>query len=227
MARQRRRERAKARGNRRRILFGIVAGTVGLLLVISLFVPDLLQVAARPGDRGTRGNQTAGTQVPVQVGEVIADGTPHEPYSTAPPTSGPRYAVPAAWGVHADVIAEEQVVRNLEQGGIAIAHNLTRPEDVASLLAFVTGQAGYPACLVVRPYPTLPAGRVSLTAWGWIQHFAGQGDTEGMQQFINAHRNARGPLFVNDSCGYVAPAPTATPAAAPTTGPAPQPTPTP
>src|SRR3989344_1710779 len=62
-------------------------------------------------------------------GEVIAElGRDHIPvgalrpeYNSNPPTSGSHYAVPADWGAYDSEVPDEQLVHNLEHGGIGIS----------------------------------------------------------------------------------------------------------
>lgn len=41
-------------------------------------------------------------------------------YATIPPTTGPHYATVADWGIYAEPLRYEQVLHNLEDGGVAI-----------------------------------------------------------------------------------------------------------
>ena len=123
----------------------------------------------------------------------------HEPYSTSPPTSGPRYALSVVWGVYDQQIPDEAVVRNLEEGGIVIHHNLTDETASADLQAFVESQAGYPGCFLMQPNTSVAEGTVTLTAWEWLETYPSV-DEVGMQAFIADHRNDA-PLFVSNTCG--------------------------
>jgi len=52
----------------------------------------------------------------------IKIGASHLPYNSNPPTSGQHYAVPAKWGIYEHELPDEQVVHNLEHGGIWISY---------------------------------------------------------------------------------------------------------
>ncbi len=64
---------------------------------------------------------------------------PHEPYNSAPPSSGPHLGVLARWGVHDDPIPPELFVHNLEDGGIVIAYDCPQacPEFTGGLASLV------------------------------------------------------------------------------------------
>ena len=88
---------------------------------------------------------------------------------------------------------------NLEHGGIVINHNLTDAGSVARLNEFVQTQPGFPGCFIVQPHDAVSPGEVVLTAWGLLQRYDGM-DSEGMQRFIDTHRN-QGPERLGSSCG--------------------------
>ena len=195
-----RRRRSVARKARRRLLLGIGGGAIALALILGLIIPSIGNIATPSSDGASTGNlPSVGTQIGVQDGGVIEPGAEHEPYVALPPTSGPRYATGAAWGVHEEPVADEFVLRNLEVGGVAVNHNLTDEALRQELLTFFEEQQSIaPGCLILRPYPDLAPRAVALTAWGWSDSFVGL-DRSGVQAFIDDHRN-QGPLYVGVDC---------------------------
>ena len=68
--------------------------------------------------------------------EHIAEGsTEHPPYSSNPPTSGPHWPQPANWGVYEGTQPDEQLVHNLEHGGVWISYRQDKVnQDTINLL---------------------------------------------------------------------------------------------
>ena len=205
IARDERRRRAGRRTSRRRWFFGIGGGTIALMLITGLFLPSLPRGGTTTSGQADDAPRS-GTEVPVQLGDIIEPGAGHDDYETLPPTSGPRYATPAPWGVHAAQIDDETVVRNLEVGAVVFNHNLESEAELSDLRLFVEALPGYPGCYVAHPYAAVPAGSVTLTAWGWTQEVAGV-DRFLMETFVDDHVN-QGPQFVGLSCGALPAAPT-------------------
>jgi Protein of unknown function (DUF3105) len=122
--------------------------------------------------------------VPLQGNQhLVSPGTPHEPYNSDPPTSGPHVRWVAPWGVHKVPIPQEIQVHNLEDGGVVVQYRCSAPcpELVAKLEALTTlpellampkalvSVQGPPAIrLVVAPYPAMKS-TIALTAWGRIE----------------------------------------------------------
>ena len=148
----------------------------------------------------------SGTEVPVQPGGIIEPGAGHDAYSTLPPTSGPRYAEPASWGMHEAQIDDETVVGNLAVGAVVFNHNLESEAELTDLRQLVEALPGYPGCYVVHPYAGVPAGSVTLTAWGWTREIAGVNRLL-MQTFVDDHIN-QGAQFLSASCGATPAVPT-------------------
>ena len=219
VTRDERRRRSARKTSRRRWFFGLGGGVIALMLIAGLFLPSVgnLGRSTVPADSPDEG-PLSGTDVPVQPGEIIEPGADHVAYSTLPPTSGPRYAEPASWGVHEAQVDDETIVRNLEVGAVVFNHSLESEAEVADLRQFVEAQPGYPGCYVVQPYAGVTPGSVTLTAWGWTQEVAGV-DRFLMQTFIDDHVN-QGPQFLDLTCGAPPAAPTAVPTPDAATSPA-------
>lgn len=115
---------------------------------------------------------------------VATPETPHIPYNSDPPTSGPHVPYLAPWGVHTQPIPKELQVHNLEDGGVLVQYNCTDcPELVAKLQAIV---ARYRDHVILAPYPNMPK-RIALTAWTRIDAFD-EFDERRIARFIDAYR---------------------------------------
>jgi hypothetical protein len=222
-AREARRHRFEARRARKRLFYGLAGGAVALALIAGLFLPSLAGLGGgnNPGSTtnttSTSAAASVGTKFVAQNSAIVALEEAHEPYSTSPPTSGARYALSVAWGVYDQQIPDEAMVRNLEEGGVVIHHNLTDESASADLQAFVESQHGYPGCFLMQPNASVAEGTVTLTAWEWLETYPGGVDKVGMQAFIVDHRNDA-PLFLSNTCGATTELPLAdAPAAGPDT----------
>ena len=201
LAREDRRRRSQSRLTRRRLFYGVGGGVIALALITGLVLPSVGHLGFG-GSTAANPVQTvpdAGTEIPVQEGTVITVGAEHAAYSTSPPTSGPRYAEAVEWGVYDEQIADETVVRNLEQGAVVFNYSLSDEEAVANLQEFVEALPGYPGCYVMQPHAAVTDGSVTVTSWGWTESYTGI-DRFGMQQFVASHRNDA-PRFVGATCG--------------------------
>ena len=87
--------------------------------------------------------------------------TPHEPYNSDPPASGPHLSYLAPWGVHTRPIPPELQVHNLEDGGVLVQYSCECPQIVVKLRAIVQK---YDRQVVLAPYPTMKS-KIALTAW--------------------------------------------------------------
>ena len=94
-------------------------------------------------------------------------GTPHEPYSSIPPTSGPHVASGAAWGIHTDPIPNEVQVANLVEGGVIVQYNCVpgtgECDDIVDKLTEIFERYA-DAKLLVAPGPAVADARIALTA---------------------------------------------------------------
>ena len=130
---------------------------------------------------------------------LLSPGSPHEPYNSQPPTSGPHVRWIANWGVHKIPVPLEVQVHNLEDGGVVIQYRcLTCSELIAQLEALVShsdvvgmaramvrhGDETLPR-LVVAPYPEM-APPIALTAWGRIETLE-KFDEAKILRFIEAY----------------------------------------
>ena len=114
---------------------------------------------------------------------IAAETTPHEPYNSDPPTSGPHLSYLAPWGVHTRPIARELQVHNLEDGGVMVQYGCECPDLVEQLKAIVVR---YDRQVILAPYPGLTS-KIALTAWTRIDAFD-ELDERRVVRFIEAYR---------------------------------------
>lgn len=128
---------------------------------------------------------TPGRAVPPMGNEhILSPGSPHQPYNSDPPTSGPHVRWVAKWGVHKVPVPLEVQVHNLEDGGVIIQYNCSSA-PCPDLIAKIEAMAEKFNRLVVAPYPAMKH-KIALTAWGRIDtldHF----DDARILRFINAY----------------------------------------
>lgn len=157
---------------------------VGILVVVGgiggfLFWQDLKSGALETGEL-----PAIGQEFPDEGQEHIAVGSQHKPYGTNPPTSGPHYADPAAWGIYDNPLPDEQVVHNLEHGGIWISYKdidadtKARLEDIAK---------SHPQSVILTPRAANDA-KIVLTSWRRYEKLEGF-DRDKIDQFISHNIN--------------------------------------
>ncbi|MBI4127768.1 MAG: DUF3105 domain-containing protein [Parcubacteria group bacterium] len=171
---------------------------VGPLIAIAVLIGGiyLLTLWSQARKEGLPGRAVA-----AQGRNHIAEAAAHEPYNTTPPTSGPHYGYTAPWGVHAEHVADEVVVHNLEHGGVIVNYDCNRSgenlsederanacEELVSQLTDITTQ--YRVKVLQHPYEELDYPIV-LTAWGRIMELD-RFDKDLIQKFIRAFRD-KGP----------------------------------
>ena len=122
----------------------------------------------------------------------IRPGEPHPAYNSNPPTSGWHWAQAQEWGVYDRLQVQEQLVHNLEHGGIVIQYNNLSPAELQRIIEFVRRN---PRHLLVAPYPGLPRGvRVAVTAWTYLLECDGV-NLEALAEFVDEFRD-QGPEFI-------------------------------
>ena len=111
-----------AKRSRRRRIYMAGGMIIALALIAGLALPSI--GLGTTGDLPVSERELAGTLVDEQPHEIIEPGADAD-YSTSPPTSGPSYDEPVAWGIYTEQIADESIVRNLQYGAIVFNHSLT------------------------------------------------------------------------------------------------------
>lgn len=124
-----------------------------------------------------------GQAFPILDQKHIAVGEEHPAYNSNPPTSGYHYAQPAPWGVKVSELPDEQVVHNLEHGGIWISYqNIDEPTK--ALLEKLTASQ---TKMIMTPRAKNDSPIV-VTSWGRVEKFQSY-DEKALLAFIEANRN--------------------------------------
>ena len=129
-----------------------------------------------------------GEAIPELSRDHIPVGSPRPQYNSNPPTSGPHYPESAAWGVYDKTLPDEQLLHNLEHGGIWISYKDAGDKDLADQLKSLASK--YTLKVIMEPRPA-DDSRIAVAAWGRLlklDHF----DKQQIRDFINAYIN-RGP----------------------------------
>lgn len=92
----------------------------------------------------------------------IEVGSAHDPYASNPPTSGPHYPEPAAWGVYNRELQDEQLIHNLEHGGIWISYKPDIDADTKAKLEDLGRQ--YPGSTIITPRANNPHP-IEVASW--------------------------------------------------------------
>jgi hypothetical protein len=170
------------------VLAIVLAGALVVMASGVLNPPAPAQVAQAAGPVTCSPVQT----FPELSREHIPDHAAHPDYNSNPPTNGWHWANPQNWGIYTNQQFQEQLVHNLEHGGIVIQYNNLVPADVQRLTDLVNRDSYH---MILAPYPGLPAGeRVAYTAWTHLQSCDGV-DENAIHSFINAFRD-KGPELV-------------------------------
>ncbi len=115
-------------------------------------------------------------------------------YNSNPPTSGPHAAAPAAFKVYDFAVPKENLVHNMEHGGVVIWYSTTNTRAIA-LLTQIAGDALAAGKLVVMsPYPDMEADSIALTSWTRLDKFRSADLTpQRVQDFIAANEKRFNP----------------------------------
>lgn len=114
----------------------------------------------------------------------IPVGASHPAYNSNPPTSGWHYAQEATWGVHSEELPDEQVLHNLEHGGVWISYADIDQETRNSIENLVKK---YPDKLIVTPRAK-DDSKIAVVSWGRVMKLD-QYDEAKIVAFIQANKN--------------------------------------
>jgi hypothetical protein len=163
----------------------------GVLVVGVVIIGLVILLGSGPGE--TVGTQQAndGSEHFAQDGTVIPDD--QRPYSSTPATSGVHWPSPTNWGVYSTPQPEEQLIHNLEHGGIVVWYDPAAldGDEVSELAQFVQRQnsAGISGRykFILSPWDGPDFGHpVAVTAWRQLLYLD-EADVDAVDEFARAH----------------------------------------
>lgn len=140
----------------------IAAGVLIAVFVLVIIVRNTIAEQNPPGDLGI---PDTSVRYPSQGQEHIAVGSAHPAYNSNPPTSGWHYLEPAAWGVYTEQLPDEQLIHNLEHGGIWLSYKDPTNQTIINDLLDIASR--YPSHIIVEPRPQNDSP-VAVAAWGQL-----------------------------------------------------------
>jgi hypothetical protein len=162
----------------------------GVLVVGVLIIALVLLVGGEPP-------QNVGTQQANDGSEHVRDGTTippaDRPWSSTPGTSGVHWDSPTSWGVYSTPQPEEQLIHNLEHGGIVIWYepDTLDADQVAELADHVNRQTSsgisgrYKYILSPWEGPDFEKS-IAVTAWRQVLYLD-EVDLDAIEEFARAH----------------------------------------
>ncbi|MDP3741016.1 MAG: DUF3105 domain-containing protein [bacterium] len=118
----------------------------------------------------------------------IAVGAEHEQYNSNPPTSGSHYEQWAKWGIYEQQLPDEQLIHNLEHGGIWISYKDKDNREIFDQLKDVAEDYSIKIILTHRPENDSPIAVAAWTRLLKMDNF----DEKQIRNFIKAFIN-KGP----------------------------------
>ncbi len=193
--RERIQQQRQQRARRSRYLY-LAAGVAVLIVLVALALwgSGILNSAAPPPPVAASAGSVTCSAVqtfPTLSRDHIEPNQSHPPYSSNPPTSGWHWANPQDWGIYTTPQVQEQLVHNLEHGGIILQYNNLSAGEVKQLTDLVNRDNHH---MIFAPYPGLTDAKVALTAWDHLQTCTGVDET-AIRAFVNSYRD-KGPELV-------------------------------
>ncbi|HLF70816.1 MAG TPA: DUF3105 domain-containing protein [Dehalococcoidia bacterium] len=160
-------------------------------------------VAPHPGIDGKLGTSddrqhfVPGTIIPIctaaqiEAGDISGDSLC---YTSNPPTSGPHSSTPMSFKVLDNPGPKENLIHNMEHGGIVVWYNTTDQAVIDQLKKVVQGEIDRRRLVVMTAYSGMEPNTIALTAWTRLDKFsAGELTDKRVETFIDAHNKRFNP----------------------------------
>jgi len=141
-----------------------------------------------------------GIEYGIQGQEHIGIGEDHPPYNSNPPTSGWHYGAPADWGMYAEELPDEQLIHNLEHGGIWASYKPEIGEEQIRRLDYIIGVNDFYTKVIISPRSKNDSDIV-VAAWRRLLELTApvtQEKEDQIIEFVERYRN-KGPEFIPDT----------------------------
>jgi Protein of unknown function (DUF3105) len=150
-------------------------------------------------DRQHVGN---GVKIPICTADQIAENKLSDPsygpagvcYNSNPPTSGPHAANPMPFKVLDNPAPKENLVHDMEHGGVVVWYNTDDQNVIKQLSDIVNDNLDRRRLVVMSQYTEMEPNTIALTAWTRLDKFsAGDFSKKRVQDFISEHNKRFNP----------------------------------
>jgi hypothetical protein len=134
--------------------------------------------------------------VPICTDEQIAAGTISSPlcYTSNPPTSGPHAISPLAFKVLDNPAPKENLIHNMEHGGVVVWYNTDDQATIDRLASIVNNELDRGRLVVMSKYTEMEPEMIALTSWTRLDKFPVSGlDDNRVRDFIETHQRRFNP----------------------------------
>jgi hypothetical protein len=148
------------------------------------------------GGGDDRTHYATGTVIPICTQEAINAGNLTSPlcYASNPPTSGPHADQPMPFGVLNNPAPKENLVHNMEHGGVVIWYNTSNQDVINQLKSLVNDQRDRQRFVVLTQYTGMEPETIAVTSWTRLDKFpAGDYDKKRIEDFISEHHKRFNP----------------------------------
>ena len=176
-----------------RLNFKLIAAAVGGLALVGLLAWAIIDQQRSSPPEDDRSTSLPGVYYADQGRGHLQAGEQYNSYNSNPPTSGPHAPSPTSWGVHTTPVPKENLVHNMEHGGVLILYNCTsRCDDIVTALAdYTNAELAKGKNIVMAPYPGMQQ-HIALVGWTRLDAFDDL-DMERVQRFIDTHERRFNP----------------------------------
>lgn len=137
-----------------------------------------------------------GTVIPFCTPEQIAAKNYGDPlcYNSNPPTSGPHAQSPMPFQVLTAPAPKENLVHNMEHGGVVVWYNTTDAAAIATLTQAVNDMLLSGQLVVMSRYVEMEPDTIALTSWTRLDKFAtGELSRQRVLEFVVNHQRRFNP----------------------------------
>lgn len=137
-----------------------------------------------------------GTIIPFCTADAVLPSGGADPvcYSTNPPTSGPHSSSPMPFSVLEEPAPKENLVHNMEHGGVVVWVNVSDARILAEIEKVVRDALDRRRLVVMTRYADIEPNTIALTSWTRIERLtAAEFTTQRLETFIAVHQRRFNP----------------------------------
>jgi hypothetical protein len=159
-------------------------------------------IQPHPGADGLYGNTddrahfANGIVYPICTAEQIASNDIFEPvcYTSNPPTSGPHAASPMTFKVLENPAPKENLIHNMEHGGVVVWVNTNNAEVIRELESVVNNALDRRRLVVMSRYSEMEPETIAVTSWTRLDKFpVSEFTNKRVSDFIEEHQRRFNP----------------------------------